>query len=406
MNSVITWRRDGEVCEFGGVLRRWLDRRRLETADAARVSELARRFLAVAGGVGLSRDTSSCAGIPGLSSPRVRHVVLGAVETITVEMLPGQLVADYAAEAESFAEGLGCHSVEFTRRRHGYLTAVLRPADPLVSAMDLPRLVVRLADDDAFVAGLLETGLPLRWLLADMTHVLVQGSTGSGKSRWCYGWLSQLAGCADVRISGSDVTGLLLRPFVGTRHGDLLALGTGSIEDHAGVLEALVKVMDERISRIPDHLDYLPVSEEDPYEVVVLEELPGLLAAAAAADAVAGVTKAKGLVTRIQSAYGRLIAEGRKVGFRLLVLMQRADASIIGGFAREQAPWRITFPVLSPEAVKLLHPAVDQDVALAHVTALPGFALVSGPGLPVCRMRAPEMGSYGQFREGVHSVLA
>src|SRR5690606_39574113 len=134
----------------------------------------------------------------------------------------------------------------------------------------------------------------------------VHGSPPPGKSRFIYALLSPLAQCSDVRISGSDVTGLLLRPFVGSRHDDL-ALGTRNIAEHAVVLERLVARMDERIARIPDDVDVLPVDEHDPYEVVVLEELPGLIRAAEAVDALhKGDRKYVPLVGRIRSAYGRL----------------------------------------------------------------------------------------------------
>lgn len=401
ISTQVTWRRENDHLFYGGPIRRMLDRRRLDRADEQRAFELVRRWNLAAGGVGLTRDTSSCAGIPGLSAPQVIHVVLGqGIDRLTVRMLPGQLMADYQDYAAELAEGLGAAAVRFRWRSHGLIIADLWRYDPLDSIVELPPLVQSRARD--LLVGMLDTGQALKVQLASIAHLIVQGQTRSGKSRWTYGWLSQLATCEDVRISGSDVSGVLLRPFVGTRHGDHLALGTADLEEHARVLEELVTIMDERITRIPDHLDVLPASTEDPYEVVVLEELPGLVKAAQDQDAMhKGDRSYRPLLARIQGAYGRLLAEGAKVGFRLVILMQRADATIIGGFQRGQATLRLSFAVQDPESVKMLHSAASTEVAEAHTAAVPGRALVSGPGIPVARLRAPEMGDYATFRANV-----
>lgn len=386
----------------GSVLGRWLHRRRTDRQDARKAHGIAARFLAAAAGLGLAEDTQSCAGTPGLRSPQLYHVSLGADDVrIFVKMLPGQLLADYEEHSAALAEAMGGVSLTWKQRAHGYIVGTLRTRDPLAGQVPLPTLVPA-ARVDRVLIGLLDSGRSLTVRLDQIAHMIVQGATRSGKSRFIYGLLSQLAQCSDVRISGSDVTGLLLRPFVGTRHGDDLALGTRNITEHAVVLERLVSRMDERIARIPDDVDVLPVDEHDPYELVVLEELPGLIRAAEAVDALhKGDRKYVPLVGRIRSAYGRLMAEGAKVGFRVVIVMQRADASIIGGFERGQATFRITFPVLEPSSVQMLHPSCDTETAALHATEKAGIALVSGPGVPLARMRSPQMGDYGTFRANV-----
>jgi len=363
---------------------------------------LASRFVAAAAGLGLADDTQSCAGLPGLRSPQLYHVrFLDDCVQVYVQMLPGQLMADYEERSAELAEAMGGVSLTWRHRAHGYIVGTLRYRDPLAGQVPLPTLVPA-ARVDRVLIGLLDSGRSLTVRLDQIAHMIVQGATRSGKSRFIYGLLSQLAQCSDVRISGSDVTGLLLRPFVGTRHGDDLALGTRNIAEHAQVLERLVAVMDDRIARIPDDVDVLPVDEHDPYEVVVIEELPGLIRAAEAVDALhKGDRKYVPLVGRIRSAYGRLMAEGAKVGFRVVIVMQRADASIIGGFERGQATFRITFPVLDPASVQMLHPSCDTETAARHATEKAGIALVSGPGVPLARMRSPQMGDYASFRSNV-----
>lgn len=368
---------------------RWWHRRRADHQDQRQAKMLASRFVAAAAGLGLG-------------SPQLYHVrFLDDCVQVYVQMLPGQLMADYEERSAELAEAMGGVSLTWRHRAHGYIVGTLRYRDPLADPVRLPELVPAASCSNVLV-GLLDSGVPLTIRLDQIAHMIVQGATRSGKSRFIYGLLSQLAQCSDVRISGSDVTGLLLRPFVGTRHGDDLALGTRNITEHAEVLERLVAVMDDRIARIPDDVDVLPVDEHDPYELVVIEELPGLIRAAEAVDALhKGDRKYIPLVGRIRAAYGRLMAEGAKVGFRVVIVMQRADASIIGGFERGQASFRITFPVLDPASVQMLHPSCDTETAARHATEKAGIALVSGPGVPLARMRSPQMGDYASFRANV-----
>src|SRR5690606_29080902 len=175
------------------------------------------------------------------------------------------------------------------------------------------------------------------------------------------------------------------------------ALGSHNIKAHKDVLAHLVQIMDERIDKIPDDDDKFPCAEADPRIVVVLEELPGLLRLAADVDG-----RQNGpLANEIKAHFGRLLAESRKAGFRLVIISQRADADIIGGFERDQAPIRVSFPVLSASAVKMLHPACPDEQAEEHLYALPSYALISRPGLPVARMRSPQMGDYRTFRDAI-----
>lgn len=372
-------------------LMRYQVRRRRDRADQARAASLARGFVAGASGVGLTRDTESCAGIGGMAVPRVHHVCLGRrSDRLTVQMLPGQMVGEYQDHAAELAESLGAEHLRIRRVRHGVLSIEVlyeHPLDEQVSPTAGPDLVF----------GSLDSGELLSYGLDSLAHVICQGQTRSGKSRFCYGLLVQLVERSDVLICGSDVTDLLLRPFEGTRHEDLQARGSTNVGEHLAVLQHLVSVMDERITKIPDDRDVFECTDADPYLFVVLEELPGLLRLAAQEDG----KKNGPLQTAIKAAFGRLLAEGAKAGVRLLALTQRADADIIGGFERGQAPLRISFSVDSRDAVRMLHPAAPLDVADAHLSAPPSYALVSAPGLACGRLRSPYMGDYRSYRDAI-----
>ena len=49
------------------------------------------------------------------------------------------------------------------------------------------------------------------------------------------------------------------------------------------------------------------------------------------------------------------------------------------------------------DAVKLLHPDAGPDIGAGHASALPGIALLSTPGRPLERVRAPWIGSYAEY---------
>ena len=71
----------------------------------------------------------------------------------------------------------------------------------------------------------------------------------------------------------------------------------------------------------------------------------------------------------------RLVSEGPKVSVRVLLVVQRADASIVGGYARGQFGMRLTFAVDNAEAVAMLHPATPRDKAGEVMGFPPGRAL-------------------------------
>lgn len=377
----------------------WLDRRRQQAEDDERVIEMGRRWRSTCYTAGLAEDTESCAGIPGAAFPEVRSIVLGPdADRLMVQLIPGQLAKDFKAQADRLAAGMGVPRVRVTERpgTPGFLVVQLLKVDPLANPVMLP-IGASWAEHRVLLLAC-ETGQDLALSLLDTMHLIAQGQTRSGKSRWLYGLLAQLAGCRDVLIGGSDITGLVARAFEGTRHADGWASGSANIAEHAAALERVVAEMDRRNSIMPPLMDVFPTSAQAPLLFVVIEELAGLMEAAEAIDAQRQRGEAK-LSARIKGAIKRLMAEGAKAGIRVLLLVQRAEAGIIGGFARGQASIRLSFRVDDAESVKMLHPGVDPITAAEHAVSPAAIALVSGPELPLQRGRAPHMPDYRTFVE-------
>lgn len=373
----------------------------------------------------------------------VRHTrTASGVDVLLVRMAPGQTLATWRDASASLAATFTAHAVtaraadrpgwvllDVLRRdplagettapdpaRHKATSTTRTPAlrgtptasgtsrtartvsrvTALTSAAGLPALSTTgyEVDPRAVVLGRDEHGHPVTLNPYTTAHAGMQGATRSGKSSTCYTLLAALAHRPDVIVCGVDPSGLLLAPFTtehGGRGGAFIATGT-SREDitHAvAVLVDLVAMMDARIrdlrsSGVDKLTTFTPTL---PACWVVMEEYPGLLAAAKALDAEAGTKAGERLAPRLAASLGRLVKEGAKVGLFVLVLAQRMSADALNTDDRMNLALRITLRVDNGDAVAMLHDGITRD----HVTAVrdfaPGIALIESPGHGVRRVR-------------------
>jgi hypothetical protein len=339
------------------------------------------RWRAVALGAGVGRTVDNATGGADVH-PEVTHVHTeadGSI-TLTVRLLPGQLPSDIAEQARRIAYGMGVAGIRVRRFREQWVKVRLLLVDPLTGSV--PPVEPVASALDPVTLGIGETGEPTMMDLATASHIIIQGCTGGGKSVGCYGLLGQLAEAPDVRITGIDPSGLLLRPWAG-RWADVPApaLGTRDLFSAVAVLDRLVIEMDRRIQSLPLGMDSVQLGEDCPAILCVLEEYAGFLRALDSSGE-------KKLATLARAHIGRLLAEGRKAGVRLLLVIQRADANLIGGYERSQTSHRISYRV-EAAAVEMLHPDVTPGTAAAHATAAAGVALLTAPGVPLRRIRSP-----------------
>ena len=250
--------------------------------------------------------------------------------------------------------------------------------------------------------GVTEAGHDLVIDLADATHWAIQGMTRSGKSVLTYVLLAQLAARDDVVVAGLDPTGVLLGPWEGKPRSELRHLGTSDMSQAGEVLTQALGEMEARISRLlTSYKDKISsFSAAEPLLVVVLEEYPGLLKAADMDDKANARKPADRVRPKIEAAVSRLIAEGAKVGVRVLTLAQRMDASIIGGAERSNVGGRITLRVDNADAVRMLHPNAPPEVIEAAAYFGPGHGVIETPGRPLARFRA----DYLDYAEYVRRV--
>lgn len=231
-------------------------------------------------------------------------------------------------------------------------------------------------------------------------HLALQGRIRSGKSVGYYGILSapNVAANPNIEVCGIDPTGVLLNPWIG--QSDRIAL-CAPAEKVAEVIDRLVSEMDTRIRYLlSEKIDKIErFSPDRPVLLVVLDEWPGSLAKADLEDRAAG----KAIRLGVQ----RLVLEGAKVGVRVALAGQKLLADSVGSEVRANLPIRISFAIDAPEAIRLLHPVIDDPEGLTQRmrTWEPGRAVLDFPGRDIQEMRFRNV-TYREYVERVEGGLS
>jgi S-DNA-T family DNA segregation ATPase FtsK/SpoIIIE len=184
-------------------------------------------------------------------------------------------------------------------------------------------------------------GKPVIGNIHDMHHLLVAGSTGSGKSVCLNAILVSLMyrnSPASLRLILIDPKRVEMSVFKDTPH--LAAPIVHDINEALSALKWVVAEMESRlrafevhgVRNIDGYNDNPPESGPLPYILVVVDELADLI-------------KAAGPV--FERLIGRIAHLARATGIHLIVATQRPDAKIITGNIKMNIPSRIAFAVVS-----------------------------------------------------------
>lgn len=328
----------------------------------------------------LSHGIGTATGVGPGRAPLIKDITLGDDINpcrFVVELRPGQVLEDLEDVGRELSAALCVHQIRFEQLDGPFVRCTLIEDDPhaaVITAQDIAPGLITFGPD--------EYGEPVAFSPGELMHCAVQGQTNSGKSTFLYQVLRQLILTPGVCISGIDPTGLLWRPLPPD---PWRVSGLRDLNAVVDTLSALVDEMDERLARMPADVDKLPCGEgcDDPWIFVVMEELPGTIAALESG------AEAK-VARRAKLAINRLAAESRKVGVRLLLASQRFEAaSVAGATVRGNCPVRVSFNVENRTAIEFLHADPPPDVVAEHTHAPSGVALLSSPGRPLRRFRAP-----------------
>ena len=242
-------------------------------------------------------------------------------------------------------------------------------------------------------------GLPIVVDLAKMPHLLVAGTTGSGKSVGINAMILSLvykSEPADVRMILVDPKMLELSIYEGIPH--LLSPVVTDMKQAANALQWCVAEMDRRyrlmsamgvrnlagfngkikdaakagapgVGYIPNPFTLTPESPEPlntlPYVVVIIDELADLMM-------VAG--------KKVEELIARLAQKARAAGIHLILATQRPSVDVITGLIKANIPTRISFQVSSKIDSRTI---LDQMGAEALLGQGDMLYLPPGTGFPV-----------------------
>ncbi|GAB2481425.1 FtsK/SpoIIIE domain-containing protein [Nocardiopsis aegyptia] len=241
--------------------------------------------------------------------PRIRRVVCSEwADRVRVSLVAGTSPAEFETRVAELAHGFGAPScrvvVEGPRRitlefpRHDTL------AEP-VPALDLPDRV----DLGALPVGACEDGSEWRLRLHG-THVLVAGVTGAGKGSVIWSAIRAMLPAID---SGTAQVWAIDPKRMELSYGrSLFAQYADTGEAAVAVLEAAVERMQDRAARYAGKRRSHTPTTEDPFVLVVLDEVAFLTAYHPDRD----------IRKRSENAIATLTSQGRSVGFAVLAALQ------------------------------------------------------------------------------------
>ncbi|MBA3950935.1 MAG: hypothetical protein H0X57_03540 [Rubrobacter sp.] len=192
--------------------------------------------------------------------------------------------------------------------------------------------------------------------LAEMPHLLVAGTTGSGKSVMLNGLLTSLLLTTDprqVKMVLIDPKRVELSPFGRIPH--LITPVVTDVKKAANALQWAVAEMERRyevLERMGSRsLDGYNIRSETPmpYVVIVIDELADLMMQAGA---------------KVEDAIVRIAQKARAVGIHLVVATQRPSVDVITGMIKANVPSRIAFAVSSQVDSRVIMDAGGAEVLL------------------------------------------
>jgi len=232
--------------------------------------------------------------------------------------------------SEEIALSLGASSCRIYRQKGIINVEVPRLNSEVVKLLSLCQRLPKVPPCTA-VLGIDEGGTPvlLRLTSPDVAHVLVAGTTGSGKTEFTRTMITSLAiynRLGEAQLVLIDPKGRGFAPFEGLPH--LLCPVIDDVTQAALTLTNLVQEMERR--------DRERVCE--PRIVIFIDELADLMMAA-------GKT--------VDRAITRLTQRGREAGIHLVGCTQKPTAAVLGSLVKSNFPVRLVGSVPSPEDAKV-----------------------------------------------------
>jgi S-DNA-T family DNA segregation ATPase FtsK/SpoIIIE len=272
-----------------------------------------------------------------LASHGVASRVTGGLVTprlvrFQVWMPLGVKVRQVAGLSEEIALSLGAKSCRVYREEGQVQVEVPREEGEVVPLLELcRRLAQRGLPAVTAVLGLDQEGVPLLLRLPspNVAHVLIAGTTGSGKTALARAMVTSLVlfnSQRAMQVVLVDPKGRGFEGFEGLPH--LLTPVVKRVAEAQAVLGRLVEEMERRDAE----------GRSEPRLVVVVDELADLVQV--------GGREMEGVLTR-------LMQRGREAGLHVVACTQKPTAAVIGGLVKSNFPVRVVGSVASPEDAKV-----------------------------------------------------
>ena len=312
---------------------------------------------------------------------RVMLPVLGNVragpcaDRVTVRLVSGQSPKQFADRADQLAHGFGAHTCRVRANTPGSVVLELVRRDALAEPiLALPIPDVQQADLRALPVGRCEDGRVFMLRLHG-THLLIAGATGAGKGSYLWGLIRAMlplisAGLVRVLACDPKLMELAFGRAIFDRHG-AYAADPGDI---AEMLEKAVADMQARAARFAGRQrDHTPTTE-DPFTVVLVDEVAFLTAYQAD----------RKLRDRTLAALATLTTQGRAVGYCVVAALQDPRKEVLN--IRNLFPDKIALRLDEPSQADLVlgDGARDRGARCDEISADPR----TGAGVGFIRLEA------------------
>ncbi|MBC7241954.1 MAG: DNA translocase FtsK [Anaerolineae bacterium] len=252
-------------------------------------------------------------------------VISPRVITFNLSPLMGTRLRKITQLSEEIAMALGVSYCRIYREEGTLKVEIPREDGRKVSLLELCRQV-RPAVPGTAVLGVEKGGrtLMVRLSSPDVVHILVSGTTGSGKTELLRAVVASMAYLhrqSECQIVLVDPKGRGLRVFDGLPH--LLYPPASTIPDAVAVITDTVIEMERR--------DRLGIDR--PLVVVVVDELADLLMQGG---------------EEVEKSLTRLVQRGRGAGVHVIAATQKPSAEVISSLLRSNFPMRIVGRVVNP----------------------------------------------------------
>ena len=273
-----------------------------------------------------------------LASHKAPARVTGGVVTpraVQFHLAPaaGTRIIKVRSLADELALALGVTHVRVSRRGCTVQLDVPRPDTGPVKLLPLMARLSRPLPPGTATLGLCDDGAPLliRLPSPDVAHILICGTTGSGKTALCQTMILSLAIThrrSQLQFVLVDPKRRAFAPFESLPH-----LMRPVVDDAAGAVRALndlVRLMEARGSK--------EANSVTPHIVVVLDELADLMQVDGRA---------------LSAPLTRLAQRGREASIHIIACTQKPSSQVLGALVRANFPVRLVGKVVSPEDARV-----------------------------------------------------